>query len=77
MKYNTINIIPSHFLNSYEVLMSSKATAVLIIEAGRITSIIMSAPASVRYSGWTADAMPIDNNGSVIFEPINVPIATP
>ena len=77
MKYNTISIIPSHFLNSYDVLMSNNATAVLIIDAGSIISIIMSAQASVRYKGWTADAMPIDNKGSVIFEPINVPMATP
>ena len=77
MKYKTIKVIPSHFLNSYEVRISNNATAVLIIDAGRMTSIIILEPASVRYSGWTIDATPMDNNGSVMFDPIKVPMATP
>ena len=42
-----------------------------------IRYIVKSYDASVKDIGETRAAIPIDSNGSVMFEPIKVPIATP
>tara|TARA_B100001094_G_scaffold321735_1_gene369916 strand:+ start:1788 stop:2000 length:213 start_codon:yes stop_codon:yes gene_type:complete len=70
-------MLPSHLLNLNPVHIIAKHNDTPIIVAGMIRYIVKSYDVSVKEIGDTRAAIPIDNSGSVMLDPINVPIATP
>jgi hypothetical protein len=57
--------------------MKNKQATTPIIVAGITRYMIRGADVGESVRGLTIAAMPIESIGSVIFEPISVPIATP
>ena len=70
-------MLPSQRLNLNPVHIIAKHIDTPRSVAGIIRYIVRSYDASVSDIGETNAAIPMDSSGSVIFEPIRVPIATP
>ena len=68
---------PSNLLNLNPVHIMAKHNVTPTNVAGMIRCIVKSYDASVIDIGDTKAAIPIESNGSVMLEPIKVPIATP
>jgi hypothetical protein len=68
---------PSNLLNLNPVHIMARHNVTPTKVAGMIRCIVKSYDSSVIDIGATKAAIPIESNGSVIFEPIKVPIATP
>lgn len=72
-----MSIPPSKRLNLNPVHIIPRQIETPIIVAGIIRYMVRSYEADVREIGETNAAIPMDSRGSVILEPIRVPIATP
>jgi len=75
--YRPIRIPPSILLKVNPDHIIAKHIETPIIVAGMIRYIVKSYEAAVIEIGEMSAAIPIDNSGSVMLEPIKVPIATP
>ena len=72
-----IRIPPSNLLKLNPEHIIPKQTDTPIIVAGIIRYIVKSYDASVSEIGEISAAIPIESNGSVMLDPIKVPLATP
>ena len=76
-KYKPARTPPSHRLNLKPVHMKIRQQDTPMIVAGIIIFITSGTEAAEIVKGDTIAAIPIESIGSVMFEPIRVPIATP